>query len=276
MGRTHHQQRRDGEVEAVDGVCAQFERSLHIAQARLMARDGFFKTSANKSTIIGARQRQAGKVVQAVCHDRASAFGIPLQQLFRDHGARVEERFQIARDRVLQVLDRQARYRAAGGAVDWHIHQPVKQSRRKTLHRYPIKQSVDYAVLLADRSQPPEVLPPEPPPTFCWVYFHFTFEYLIATSSVRMLPCLTVGATLLIRTFSSSISKYLIRSPLPSARRNSSFALGMVLPDEQVCSSRGVARSASFETTMSLCSVRSAVWPPPVDAVADLGCSTSH
>src|SRR6476661_10197866 len=55
---------------------------------------------------------------------------------------------------------------------------------------------------------------------------------------------------------------------------NSSLALGMVLPDEQVCSSTGDDRSASLVIAISECSQRSAVWPPPVDEVADFGWST--
>src|SRR4051812_13878574 len=131
-----------------------------------------------------------------------------------------------------------------------------------------------YTVLLLARSQPPEVLPPEPPPIFCWVYFHFTLENLRPRFSCRMSPAVTPGDTLPIRTFSSSISKYLMRSPLPSARMNSMRARGIVLPDEQVCSKMGEARSAIFEMVISLCSQRSAVWPPPVEAVADLGWDT--
>jgi hypothetical protein len=42
----------------------------------------------------------------------------------------------------------------------------------------------------------------------------------------------------------------------------------MVLPIEQCCIRIGEARSASFVTVKAWCSQRSAVWPPPVDAVA--------
>src|SRR5689334_13434047 len=71
------------------------------------------------------------------------------------------------------------------------------------------------ATLFDDRSQPPEVLPPEPPPIFCWVYFHFTFENFRPTFSCMKSPSLTAGVMEPISTFSSSISKYLMRSPWP-------------------------------------------------------------
>ena len=47
---------------------------------------------------------------------------------------------------------------------------------------------IDQAILFAERSQPPAVLPPAPPPIFCCVYFHVIFEYFNATCSLRMLP----------------------------------------------------------------------------------------
>src|SRR5687767_3830364 len=65
-----------------------------------------------------------------------------------------------------------------------------------------------------------------------------------------------------------------MRSPCPSARMNSSLALGIVLPAAQVCSRIGEARSASLLISISLCSQRSAVWPPPVEAVAERGWDT--
>src|SRR5690242_16725176 len=57
---------------------------------------------------------------------------------------------------------------------------------------------------------------------------------------------------------------------------NSSLALGMVLPAEAVCIRMGEARSASLDSAMFLCSHRSEVWPPAVDAVALFGCVTPH
>lgn len=60
--------------------------------------------------------------------------------------------------------------------------------------------------------------------------------------------------------------------PSPSARMNSNFAFGMVLPIAQCCSGSGVDRSVILESRMSSNSARSAVWPPPVDAVALRGC----
>ena len=45
-----------------------------------------------------------------------------------------------------------------------------------------------YATRLVARSQPPDVLPLAPPPIFCWLYFHFTFEYFKPRESCKTSP----------------------------------------------------------------------------------------
>ena len=67
-----------------------------------------------------------------------------------------------------------------------------------------------------------------------------------------------------------------MRSPWPSARRNSNFAFGIVLPAAQVCARIGDVRSASLMKVMSDNSARSAVWPPPVEDVAERGCEIAQ
>jgi len=47
--------------------------------------------------------------------------------------------------------------------------------------------------------------------------------------------------------------------------------LGIVFPQAQTCARIGDAKSTSLVTLISLSSARSAVWPPPVEAVALLG-----
>lgn len=128
------------------------------------------------------------------------------------------------------------------------------------------------AMRLLARSQPPVVLPAMPPVIRCCIYCQFTLENFNPTCSVRISPSLMSDVTWQTSTFSRLISKYLIRSPSPSARMNSSRALAMVLPVEQLCMRMGEARSASLIKLISECSQRSAVWPPPVEAVQLWGC----
>gem|GEM_PF-4239984 len=66
--------------------------------------------------------------------------------------------------------------------IFWRLRQHEIAARVFRLN-FEHDQAPVQAIRLVARSHPPVVFPPAPPPIFCWVYLHLTFENLSETES---------------------------------------------------------------------------------------------